>query len=153
MVVFIRFWKNFDKLYQCLEVNLCILECTNTMTQFMLGSNVGLSCNFLMCWCWILTILENHQFMIHVMTDSSKLDFFLEIIGILLRFLCVGLFQQLYHNLFFYILIWYIYLFIYLMQTSTEIVLQLIISYKMNFKNNKNKITWSTGLKQTIRMT
>jgi hypothetical protein len=39
------------------------------------------------------------------------------------------------------------------MQTSSEIVFQLIISYEMYSKNNKNKITWSTGLKQTIRMT
>jgi hypothetical protein len=39
------------------------------------------------------------------------------------------------------------------MQTSTEIVLQLIISYKIYSNKNKNKITWSTGLKQTIRMT
>jgi hypothetical protein len=46
-----------------------------------------------------------------------------------------------------------IYLFIYLMQTSTEIVLQLIISYKICSNKNKNKITWSTGLKKTIRMT
>jgi hypothetical protein len=43
--------------------------------------------------------------------------------------------------------------FIYLMQTSTEIVLQLIISYKIYSNKNKSKITWSTGLKQTIRMT
>jgi hypothetical protein len=33
------------------------------------------------------------------------------------------------------------------MQISTEIVLQLIISYKMYSKNNKNKITWSTWVK------
>jgi hypothetical protein len=46
-----------------------------------------------------------------------------------------------------------LHLFIYLMQTSTEIVLQLIISYKIYSNKNKNKITWSTGLKQTIQMT
>jgi hypothetical protein len=34
------------------------------------------------------------------------------------------------------------------MQTSTEIVLQLIISYKICSNKNKNKITWSTGLKK-----
>jgi hypothetical protein len=39
------------------------------------------------------------------------------------------------------------------MQTSTEIVLQLIISYKNYSNKNKNKITWSTGLKKTIWMT
>jgi hypothetical protein len=44
-------------------------------------------------------------------------------------------------------------IYFYLMQTSTEIVLQLIISYKICSYNNKNKITWSTGLKKTIRMT
>jgi hypothetical protein len=47
----------------------------------------------------------------------------------------------------------YFFFLIYLMQTSTEIVLQLIISYKICSNKNKNKITWSTGPKKTIRMT